>query len=78
MLPDTDAMSPATRSPGLFGLAVVAGPEGDAVAVAFAVVAGAGVLDELHAARATAAALVSAMIRYRMRPTIRVAAGFGI
>src|ERR1700676_2303225 len=47
VLPDTDAMSPSMRSPGLFGLAVVAGPEGDA----FAVVAGAGVLDELHRRR---------------------------
>jgi hypothetical protein len=60
----------------LFGLAVVAGLEG--TAVADAVVAGAGAVDELHAAMASAAALVSAMIRYRMGPTIRVAAGFDI
>jgi hypothetical protein len=61
-------MSPATRSPGLFGLAVVVGLEGEAFAVAVAVVVGAGVLDELHAASATAAAPVSAMIPYRMSP----------
>jgi hypothetical protein len=50
----------------LFGSVVVAGLDGEAVAVAFAVVVGAGVLDELHAARATVAAPVSAMIAYRM------------
>ena len=60
-------MRPATLSIGLFGLGVVAGA-GEAVAVAFAVVVGPGVLDELHPASATAAAAVTAMIPYRMGP----------
>lgn len=58
-------MRPATLSIGLFGLGVVAGA---GEAVAFAVVVGPGVLDELHAASATAAAAVSEMIPYRMGP----------